>query len=95
MGNIIIYSPTADITESVAAVTLPSLTRISDKVIGLMGNNWRCVPQIWEIFGEVLKNRYYVSRVFTDTISNSWETPADVLDDVARRADAVVVALAN
>lgn len=89
-----ILVPVAEINKP--EVTLPSISEVKGKVVAFVSNErWLSLTPIWNKINEVLPATYGVSKVFKVTVPALQQAPPVVLDDVASRSDAAVVALAN
>ena len=89
-----ILVPTAEIKKATLAVhTIPDLR---GKVVSFASNEiWSCLIPIFKKADEVLRAKYGVAETFKTVISAAHETPADVLDDIAKKSDAAIVGLAG
>ena len=65
-------------------------------MVGFVSNEqWMSLPSIWKKLAEVLRAKYGVAETFKVTVPGTHQAPAQVLDDVAARSEAAIVALAN
>ena len=89
-----ILVPTAEVKKPM--IVVPSISDLSGKVVGFVSNEgWVCLPPIWKKLAEVLQARYRVAETFRVAVPVTHQAPPQVLDDVATRSEATIVALAN
>ncbi len=87
--------PTAEVEKAIEVPSVPLVNDLNDKVVGFMSNVWTCLRTIWPRLGELLPNRFGVSDTFTTTVPNGTAPPPGLLDEVAKRSDAVIAGIAN
>ena len=89
-----ILVPTAEIKKP--SITVPSIPDLNGKVVGFVSNeSWKCLVPIWKKLAEVLRAKYGITETFKVAVPMTNRAPAQVLDEVATRGDAAVVALAG
>ncbi|MEE8433646.1 MAG: hypothetical protein V3S64_02555 [bacterium] len=93
-GTIRILEPVARGT-ALAAGTLQGIDSLKGKTVGLLSNEWRCVKILFEHMADVLTSQFGAADVFKEKVELSLAGPDALLDDVAQRTDAVIVAMAN
>lgn len=89
-----ILEPVARST-ALAEGTLRGVESLRGKTVGLLSNEWRCVKILFEHLPGLLKTRYGAAGAFKEKVELSLAGPDELLDDVARRSDTVIVAMAN
>lgn len=94
MGTIRILEPVAE-RAVVAREALRELESLEGAVIGLISNEWRCVKIMHRHLERVLSERFGIKAMFKEAVEASLAGPQDLLDRVAERSDAVIVAMAN
>ncbi len=93
--GITILVPRAE-SKPVTMGNIPVVNDLRGKVVGFVDNEgWRCLPVIWRYLARLLADKYKVSDTFITAVPLIKAAPAEALDEVARRADAAIVALGN
>ena len=80
---------------ALAEGTLQSIDSLKGKTVGLLSNEWRCVKILFQHMPGLLTSRFGAAGAFKEKVELSLAGPDALLDDVAQRADAVIVAMAN
>ena len=93
-GTIRILEPVAR-GAALAAGTLQGIESLKGKTVGLLSNEWRCVKILFEHMPDVLTSQFGAAEVIKEKVELSLAGPEELLDDVALRTDAVIVAMAN
>ena len=93
-GTIRILEPVAR-GSALAAGRLQRINSLKGKRVGLLSNEWRCVKILFEHMPGVLTSQFGAAEVFKEKVELSLAGPEELLDDVAQRTDAVIVAMAN
>lgn len=94
MGTIRILDPTVH-QAALPEGTLQGIPSLEGKTVGLLSNEWRCVKILFDHLPQVLAERYGAAGAFKETVELSLAGAPELLDDVGRRADAAIVAMAN
>lgn len=94
MRMVTFLDPTARSRARVAALPAP-LPSLHGRVVAILNNRWKSMDLVAERFEAALRREHGVRDVLHRTIPISGAAPADLLDEVGRRADAAVVGLAN
>ena len=93
-GTIRILEPVAR-GAALAEGTLRRIDSLRGKTVGLLSNEWRCVKILFDHMPDLLTSQYGAAGVFKEKVELSLAGPDALLDDVAHRTDAVIVAMAN
>ena len=80
---------------ALAEGTLQSIDSLKGRTIGLLSNEWRCVKILFDHLPGLLTSQFGAAGAFKEKVELSLAGPDALLDDVARRGDAVIVAMAN
>ena len=95
IARITILEPTAEFKEDITS-RVPDIKGIGGKVIAFVSNvGWRCLPIIWERLNKLLLDRHEVSETFQVPVPQITPAAPEVLDEVAHKAHAAIVGLAN
>ena len=91
--TITVYMPHAE-SGAPKHTLAPRLDTIAGKTIGLINNAWRSVDITYKVFHQILCEKYEVAEVIEKRKpSASTPMPQDAFDELATRADAVIVSL--
>ena len=94
-ARITILVPRAE-SKQVTLGNVPVINDLRGKVVGFVNNEgWRCLPIIWGYLARLFADKYKVSDTFMTAVPLIKGAPAESLDEVARRADAAIVAFGN
>lgn len=93
-GTIRILEPVAR-GRALATGTLQGIDSLKGKTVGLLSNEWRCVKILFEYMPGVLTSQFGAADVLKEKVELSLAGPDALLDDVAKRSHAVIVAMAN
>jgi len=94
MLTITILDPTAQARPGRERVPGP-LPSLEGKVVAILNNRWKSMDMVAERFAEGLRREHGVAEVLHRVIPISGPAPAELLDEVAARADVAIVGLAN
>jgi len=94
MPTITILDPTAQARPGRERVPGP-VTTLDGKVVAILNNRWKSMDMVAERFGDTLRTQHGVAEVLHRVIPISATAPAQLLDEVAARADVAIVGLAN
>lgn len=94
MARIQVLDPRAQ-PRTVEARPLPALDTLRDRVVAILNNGWTSMDLIATQLDHELRTRHGVADVIHQSIPLASQAPAALIDDLAQRADAVIVGLAN
>jgi hypothetical protein len=94
MRMLTILDPTAAARPGVEPIPGP-IDTLQGKVVAILNNRWKSMDVVAERFEAILRRDYGVAGVLQKVIPISAPAPAEMLDDVAARADIAIVGLAN
>lgn len=94
MGTITILDPTAQALPGRERIPGPVAT-LEGTVVAILNNRWKSMDMVAERFAETLRRDHGVADVLHRVIPISAPAPAELLDEVAIRADVAIVGLAN
>lgn len=94
MRMLTILDPTAAARPGAERVPGP-LPTLRGKVVAILNNRWKSMDLVAERFEAALGREHGVAEVLHRVIPISAPAPAELLDEVASRADLAVVGLAN
>ncbi len=93
--KITLLEPTAEIKEPTIKESLPALASLHGKVIGIVSNEWTSLATLWPKLRYYLETRYGVAQTFKVRVPTTHAAPEALLDEVAKKSDAVIAGLAN
>ena len=93
----IVLSPEGKAQTSTAQIaSLPQLTELRGKVLGLLDNSKPNMDKLAERFAELLKEKYGVAKVISRRkLTAQQGAPKEYLDDLAAQADFVLSGLGD
>ena len=94
MKTLNILDPVAE-RQPVSVDALQRVDRIRDRTVGMISNEWRCVKIMFPYLADMLVQRDGAAGAFITPVEVAGSTPPEILDDVARRSDAAIVAIAH
>lgn len=77
------------------AITIPHVAGLTGATVAILNNRWTSMDIIAQQIGIILKEDYGVSDVIQKPIPLASAAPEELLDDIASRAQAAIVGLAN
>ena len=94
MSTLKILVPTSEAKKQ--SLTMPSVPDLKGKIVGFASNEiWGCLVPMRKKVDELLRAKYGAAEIYKVVISAAHETPADVLDEMAKKSNAAIVGLAG
>lgn len=89
-----IMDPTADAEEEEVALALP-VGDLNGKVIGFIDNGWWSLKVGLTRIQELLNDRYHPAEIIWRKKSGSQPAPDEVIGELTKKCDLVIVGLGN
>ncbi|GBD11065.1 hypothetical protein HRbin23_00716 [bacterium HR23] len=94
-GTVEVLLPIAEAEEGQKLRLAPRLETVAGKTIGFINNDWLALDITYDEFKRLLQSQWEVKGFIEKRKPKSSPLPPSDLDDLARRADAVVTGLGN
>lgn len=94
-GTIEVLLPVAEAEEGQRLRLAPRLETVAGKTIGFINNDWLALDTIYDTFKRLLASEWEVRGFLEKRKAKSSPLPPADLDDLVRRADAVITGLGN
>lgn len=87
--------PFAEGAQSSGASLAPRLSTLEGKTIGIINNGWKCMQVASQELRQLLTTEYGVSEILEKEITPLQTLSAGDMDELMRRADAVICGVGN
>ncbi len=91
----VVLMPYAEETAARTKTLAPRLDSLQGKTIGIINNGWNCMNVTTEELRRLLVSEYGVADIIEKKTTASLKLPKAEIEDLARRADAVVCGMGN
>lgn len=93
--QVVVLMPYAEDPAARTKALAPRLDTLRGKTIGIINNGWNCMNVTADELRRLLLNQYKAAEVIEKKSTASLKLATPELEDLARRADAVICGMGN